>query len=83
MNNEHLMLALIILGRRHVKRMDVYLQQLIDKFKQLWEGIHIYNISRSILLERSFMLYGIYVYTTNDYLGLEVCSHKHVFFFFL
>ena len=28
--NEHLMLALIVLGRRQVKRMDVYLQALIE-----------------------------------------------------
>jgi hypothetical protein len=76
--NEHLMLALIVSGRRQVKRMDVYLQPLIDEFKQLWEGIHVYDVSRSIPMERSFTLYGICVYTTHDYLGLGVCFGKHV-----
>jgi hypothetical protein len=33
MRNEHLMLALIVPVRRQVKRMDVYLQPLINEFK--------------------------------------------------
>ena len=37
--NEHLMLTLIVPGRRQVKGMDIYLQPLIGEFKQLWEGI--------------------------------------------
>jgi hypothetical protein len=53
------MLALIVLGRRQVKIMDVYLQPLIDEFKKLWEGIHAYDVPRPILKERSFALYGI------------------------
>ena len=32
--NTHIMLALIVLGRRQVKNMDVYLQPLIYEFKQ-------------------------------------------------
>ena len=37
MHNEHMMLALIVLGRRQVKRMDTYLQSLIDELKhQNW-----------------------------------------------
>jgi hypothetical protein len=76
--NENLMLALIVPGRRQVKRMNVYLQPLIDVFKQLWEGIHVYDVSRPIQMERYFMLYDICVYTTHDYPGLGVCSDKHV-----
>jgi hypothetical protein len=71
MKNEHLMLALIVLGRRQVKRMDVYLQPLINELKKLWEGIHVYDVSRPIPMERYFTLYGICAYTTHDYLGLE------------
>ena len=67
MKKEHLMLALIILGRRQVKNVDVYLQPLIDKFKQLWEGIHVYDVSRPIPMERSFTLYGICAYMTHNY----------------
>ena len=43
--NENIMLSLIVLGTRQVKNMDVYLQPLIDEFKQLWEGIHGYDVS--------------------------------------
>ena len=79
MKNEHLMLALIVPGRRQVKRMDVYLQPLIDEFKKLWEWIHVYDASIPMIqMGRSFMLYGICAYTTHDYLGLGFCSGKHV-----
>jgi len=32
--NEHLMLAFIVPGRRHVKNIDVYLQPLVDELKE-------------------------------------------------
>jgi len=66
------MLVLIVPGRKQVKNMDVYLQPFIDEFKQLWEGIQVYDVSRPISMERYFTLYGICVYTTHDYLGLGV-----------
>ena len=72
MQNGHLMLALIVLSRIKVKNMDVYLQPLVDELKELWEGIHVYDVSRPIAMERSFTLYGICSYTTHDYLGLRV-----------
>jgi hypothetical protein len=78
MKNEHLMVALIVLCRRQVNIMDLYLQLLIDEFKKLWEGIHVYDASRSIPMERYFMLYYICSYTTHDYIGLECFSIKHV-----
>ena len=34
MKNEHLMLALIVPGRRQVKNMDVYLQPLVDELRE-------------------------------------------------
>jgi hypothetical protein len=40
--NGHLMMTLIVPDKTQVKRMDVYLQPLIDEFKKLWEGIHGY-----------------------------------------
>jgi hypothetical protein len=48
MKNEHFMLALIVPGRRQVKNMDVYLQPLVDELNELWEGIHVYDVSRPI-----------------------------------
>jgi len=80
--NEHLMLALIVPGRRQVKNMDVYLQPLIDELKELWDGINLYDVSRPIKTERSFMLYGICAYMTHDYPCLGVCYSKlHVYWF--
>ena len=76
MKNEHLMLALIVLGRRQVKNMDVYLQPLVDELKELWNGINVYNVSRPIAAKRCFTLYGICAYMTHDYPGLGVFSGK-------
>ena len=59
------MLALIVLVRRQVKNMDVYLQPLVNELKELWEGIHVYNVSRPITTERNFTLYGICAYMTH------------------
>ena len=74
--NEHLMLAHIVPGRRQVKNMYVYLQPLVDELKELWEGIHVYDVSRPIAIDNSFTLYGICTYTIHDYLGLGVFSGK-------
>ena len=79
--NKHLILDLIVFGRRQLKNMDVYLQSLINKFKKLWEGVQVCNISSPISMDRSFTLYGICAYTTHDYLGLGVFSRKHVNWF--
>jgi hypothetical protein len=59
MKNEHLMLSLIVPGRRQVKNVDVYLQPLVDKLKELWEWIHVYHVLRPIATERSYTLCGI------------------------
>ena len=66
MKNVHIMLALIVPSRKQVKNMDVYLQPLVDELKELWEGIHVYDVSRPIATKRSFMLYRICAYTTHD-----------------
>ena len=76
MKNEHIMLVLIVLGRRQVKNMNVYLQPLVDELKALCDGINVYDVSRPIAAERSFTLYGICAYMTHDYTSLGVCSGK-------
>ena len=76
MKNEHLMLALIVPGRRQVNNMDVYLQPPVDELKELWDGINVYDVSRPIIAERIFTLYGIGAFTTHDYGGLGVFSGK-------
>jgi hypothetical protein len=83
MKNEHLMLALIVSSRTQVKRTNIYLQPLIDEIKKLWEGIHVYDVSRPIPMEWSFTLYGICTYTKHDYPELGVFSSKHVHHFFI
>ena len=65
--NEHLMLALIVPSRIQVKNMDVYLQPLVDELKELWDGINLYDVSRLIVSDKSFTLYGICAYMTHDY----------------
>ena len=77
--NEHLMLALIVPSRRQVNNMDVYLQPLIDEFKQLWEGIQVYDVSRPIPMEMYFTLYGTCSYMTHDYPMLGVLFGNHVY----
>ena len=81
--NGHLMLALIVPSRRQVNNMDACLQPLVDELKELWEGIHVYDVSRPITIEKSFTLYGICAYTIHDYLGLGVCSGKLHFYWFV
>ena len=76
MKNEHLILALIVPSRRQVKNMNVYLQPLVDEFKELWDGINVYDVSSPIVAERSFTLYGICDYTTHDYPGFGFFSGK-------
>ena len=53
-----------------MKNMDVYLQPLVDELKELWDGINIYDVSRPIVVERSFTSYGICAYKTHDYPNL-------------
>ena len=78
--NGHLMLDLIVPGRRQVKNMDFYLQPLVDELKELWDGINVYDVSTPIAIERSFTLYGICSYTTHDYPSLGFFSGKlHVY----
>lgn len=60
--NEHLMVTLIVSNRRQVNNMDVYLEPLVDELKELWEWIHVYDVSILITTKRSFMLYGICAY---------------------
>ena len=59
-----------------MKNMDVYLQPLVYELKELWDGINVYDVSRPIIGERSFTLYGICAYTTHDYPYLGVFFGK-------
>ena len=43
---EHLILSLLILGKRQVKDINVYLAPLIDDLKNLWRGINVVDTSK-------------------------------------
>jgi hypothetical protein len=43
---------------------------MIIEFNKLWEGIHVYDVSRPIPVDMSFTSNGICAYTTHDYPGL-------------
>jgi len=70
------MLALIVTGRRQARNKDVFLQPLVDELKELWEGIHVYDVSIPITTGISFTLYDICTYTMHDYPGLGGFSSK-------
>ena len=65
--NEHTTLAFIVLSKRQMRNMNLYLEPLIDEFKKLWEGVPSYDVSRPILTWIFSTLYGICAYTMHDY----------------
>jgi len=67
-------------GRIQVKNIDASLQPLVDELKELWEEIHVYDVSGLIATERNFTLYGICSYTIHVYPSLEVCDRKLHFY---
>ena len=71
------MLSLIVLGKRQVEKMDVYLALFIDEIQFLWKGIKMYDISCPPS-NRSFMFYGVLCWTIHDFLGLGVCSSTKI-----
>ena len=53
--------------------MDVYLAQLVDELKLLWEGIQIEDVSRRTG-QRGMNLRGILMWTMHDFPGYGECS---------
>ena len=43
MKKGHLLLSMIIPGPKQVKKIDVYLQPLIDELKELWKGVDCFD----------------------------------------
>lgn len=44
----HMMLALLILGKKQVENINVFLEPLIDEYLDLWKGIPDVDVSRPI-----------------------------------
>ena len=55
---EHLVLSLIIPGKRQVKDLNVYLDPLIDDLLELWKGIDVLDMSKQDH-KRKFRVRGI------------------------
>jgi hypothetical protein len=57
------------LGKYQVKDMNVYIGPLIDKLLKLWNGITMYDVSRSIG-KRQFQFHAMIACTIHDAPGL-------------
>jgi Transposase family tnp2 len=73
MKKGHLLLSMIIPGPKQVKKIDVYLQPLIEELRELWRGVDCYDgrISTSGL-SRQFTLKAILMWTMHDLPGTFV-----------
>ena len=57
-----------------LKDMDVYIELLIDELLKLWNGIIVYDVSRS-MQQRKFQFHAMLVWTIHDASGLaHFCS---------
>ena len=70
---EHLILSLLIPGKRQVKDINVYLAPLINDLKSLWEGLDVIDSSKPKGLQ-VVTIRGIVTWTIHDYPGYGFCS---------
>ena len=70
---EHLILSLIIPGKRQVKDLNVYLAPLIDDLLELWRGIDVLDMSKQDY-DRKFRVRGILAWTIHDFPGYGFCA---------
>jgi hypothetical protein len=74
MSNAFMWLALIILERRQVHNMDIYLQPLINELQLLWtQGVQVIDVSKPTT-NQLLIVNVILLWTLHDYLGLGVMS---------
>ena len=64
----HLILSLLIPGKRKVKDMSVYLAPLIDELQDLWKGVKVVDNSRKGR-GKIFNVRAILMWTMHDYPG--------------
>ena len=63
--NYIMLLLLIELGKYQVKDMNVYIEPLIYELLELWNGVTMYDISRTIC-ERKFQFRAVLVWTIHN-----------------
>jgi hypothetical protein len=63
MKEGFIFLALIILGPKHPgKKINVFMQPLIEEFKELWVGVKAYDGHQ----KREFTLRSVYLWSIHD-----------------
>ena len=72
----HLMLSLLISWRHKVKKVDVYLEYLIDELEALWRGIEVTDLSKPPST-RGFFLKAVLMWMMHDFPSYEACSGKY------
>ncbi len=74
MSNAFMWFAFIILERRQVHNMDIYVQPLIDELQLLWtQGVLMTNVSKPTI-NQLLIVNVILLWTFHDYNGLVVMS---------
>ena len=68
MKKGHLVLSLLILGKRKVKDMSIYLAPLIDELCNLWNGVQVVDNSTKGR-QKTFNVRAILMWKMHDYLG--------------
>ncbi len=75
MSNAFMWFAFIVLGRRHVHNMDIYLQPLINELQLLWmQGVLVIDVSKPTT-NQLLIMNAILLWTLHDYPGLGVMSN--------
>jgi len=54
------------LGKYQVKKMNVYIEPLIDEHLKLWAGITMYDILSKPIGKKRFQFHGILAWTIHD-----------------
>ena len=73
----HLVLSLLIPGKRKVKDMSIYLAPLIDELCNLWNGVQVVDNSSKGRC-KIFIIWAILMWTMHDYPGYGDVSRYFV-----
>ena len=68
-NNYVIFMFIQILGKYQVKDMNMYIEPLIDKLLNLWNGVTMYDISRSIG-QTKFQFHAMLLWKIHDAPGI-------------
>jgi hypothetical protein len=69
----HIMLSFLIVGKKKVANMDVYLAPLVEELQILWQGVEVEDMSKAHP-NRLFNVRAILMWTMHDYPRFGQCS---------